>query len=488
MSNKKVIEINPAPVFELSPWMYMQFMEPLGSTDSSVEAAWDHGHDCWYDFVIEKTRELSPGLMRWGGILCSYYRWREAVGPREKRIPMLNIMWGGMETNQIGTAEFCEFCEAVGADKLFCVNFLSEGKAAWARTPKGDDRCAGPLEAAEWVDYCNNPDNSERIAHGRKHPYNVKLWQLGNETSYNFMGNGFSCEQAAAHTIDFAKAMKAVDPDVQLIGWGDSGWAPRMIEIAGEYIDYIAFHFGFGSDIQPSVLKNNDYRKDWDVTWQHLMSAYKPMERKINEMRQQVSGYNMNLALTENHFGLQGRNRCEVLSSWGAGVANARVLNVQERNGDLLKIATAADFCGTRWMVNALYIQHPHKIAHMMPVGHVMALYGKHIGKQEVNVVSVPGGLDITASRTGNKIYLHVVNTDKDRCAGAKIKISGANIVSGKVFELCQDPEWEIMSTNYEELQVRECIMQNPDEWIFPAASVSAVELDIVEGDMNNKI
>ena len=40
-------------------------------------------------------------------------------------------------------------------------------------------------------------------------------------------------------------------------------------------------------------------------------------------------------------------------------VANARLLNVHERHGDKLKIATLADFCGTRWQVNAIMIPVP---------------------------------------------------------------------------------------------------------------------------------
>ena len=41
-SNGSTIQIDPTPRFELSPYLYMQFMEPLGATDGSVEAAWDH--------------------------------------------------------------------------------------------------------------------------------------------------------------------------------------------------------------------------------------------------------------------------------------------------------------------------------------------------------------------------------------------------------------------------------------------------------------
>lgn len=473
------ITINPAEKFEISPWQFMQFMEPLGVTDSSVEAAWDHRHNRWFDFVVEATKELAPRLMRWGGILSSYTRWKESVGPRDKRVPMLNLLWGGVETNQIGVAEFCEFCESVGADKLYCVNFLSEGKAAWARTPAGDDRCADENEAAEWLDYCNNPDNALRISHGRKTPYNVKLWQIGNETSYDFQGHGFTCEQAAQHTIAFAKAMRRVDPGIKLIGWGDSGWAPRMLEIAGEHIEYVAFHQGFGSGLEPAFIRDNEYRKDWDKTWEHLMNAYTVTEKKLEEMRQQIAGYDTKLAMTESHFSFPGRNRNEVLSSWGVGVADARILNVHERNGDILGIATLADFCGTRWMNNALYIQHPHKTAHLMPVGYVMSLFSKHIGRYELDVASANQGLDVTASRTGNTVYLHVVNTNKNRAATASLAIRGETVMAGKVFELCQDPAWEIMHTNHQELAINEKTMTDTNQWCFPAASVSAVELTL---------
>ena len=79
--------VDPKPLFELSPYLYMQFMEPLGATDGSVEAAWDHVRDQWRDDVVEVTRELGPPMMRWGGIFSDFYRWREGVGPRGTRPP-----------------------------------------------------------------------------------------------------------------------------------------------------------------------------------------------------------------------------------------------------------------------------------------------------------------------------------------------------------------------------------------------------------------
>ncbi|HRZ36959.1 MAG TPA: twin-arginine translocation signal domain-containing protein [Candidatus Paceibacterota bacterium] len=143
--------IDPRPKFELSPYLYMQFMEPLGVTDSSVDAAWDFGRDVWREDVIEITQELAPTLLRWGGCFCSYYRWREGVGPQNRRRPMLNQLWGGIYNNQVGTHEFVDFCRRVGADPLFVVNFEADGRKYWAVSPKGDVRSGTALEAGEWV-------------------------------------------------------------------------------------------------------------------------------------------------------------------------------------------------------------------------------------------------------------------------------------------------------------------------------------------------
>src|SRR5688572_13856175 len=108
-----VLRVDPTPRFELSPYLFMQFMEPLGTTDGSVEASWDHARDRWREDVVDVTKDLTPPMMRWGGIFADFYRWREGVGPREKRVPMLNLMWGGVESNQVGTAEFVDFCRQV---------------------------------------------------------------------------------------------------------------------------------------------------------------------------------------------------------------------------------------------------------------------------------------------------------------------------------------------------------------------------------------
>lgn len=473
-----VLAINPEPTFDLSPYLYMQFMEPLGTTDSSVEAAWSFAQDRWRNDVIEVTRKLAPPLLRWGGCFSSYYRWKEGVGPRNQRVPMQNLLWGGMESNQVGTAEFVDFCRQVGADPLMCVNFESDGRQGWTTDSRGSVRAAGPAEAAEWVGYCNNPSNPMRLAHGIKEPCPIRLWQLGNETSYD--RNGFDCDTAARKTIDFARAMRKADPALALIGWGDSGWAKRMIEAAGEHLQYIAFHHMYHPGGKNSPLQGTEYRKDPARTWQALMDAHQPHQAKIAEIREQTRGTGMPLALTECHFALPGPNRCAVLATWAAGVSMARLLNVHTRNGDVLKIATAADFCGTRWNVNAVMIPVPGGKAFMMPVARVMSLYRAHVGQKAVRLTNIPADLDVTASRTGDRVFLHVVNTNRTRSIEARLAVAGMRIQSGQVFEIACEPEFEVWSDVAEAIAPRQKPLPPAGTWSFPPASVTALELNAV--------
>ena len=76
----------------------------------------------------------------------------------------------------------------------------------------------------------------------------MRYWQLGNETSYG--AEGWDAVTAARHTAAFARAMRAVDPHIALIGWGDRQrdgvyWAPTMLDIAGDELDMLAVHHMF---------------------------------------------------------------------------------------------------------------------------------------------------------------------------------------------------------------------------------------------------
>ena len=480
-SARNVVAVDPTPLYELSPYLFMQFMEPLGATDGSVEAAWDHARDDWRDDVVIITRELGPTMMRWGGIFSDFYRWREGVGPRDNRPAMLNLIWGGIESNQVGTAEFVDFSRRVGAEPLICVNFESDGRRQYLKDARGRGRTADAAEAAAWVAYCNDPENRERKAHGVAAPLSVRHWQIGNETSYD--RNGFDLETAARKTAEFARAMRSIDPAIQLIAWGDGGWAARMTEIAGEHVQYLAFHHMFDPDSrQQPVLRGELYRRDPDAAWAQLMTAWQTAEAKIRSVRDSLGPRKMPLAMTECHFVIPGRDRGDVLASWAAGVSYARILNTHQRHGDVLRIATAADFCGTRWQNNAVVIPTPKggSPAYLQPVARVMQLYRHHIGSHAVRVSAAPDGLDVVASRRDNTLYLHVANTLRTRSVGASIQVAGRAAAGGRVFEIAEEPGVEVSYLNAADVMKT---VQKPisagGAWVFPAASVSALEVAI---------
>lgn len=476
------ITIDPKPLFDISPWLYMQFMEPLGATDSSVEAAWDYDADDWRKDFVDVVRDLRPGAMRFGGLFSRYYRWREGVGPAAKRPWMRNYVWGGKETNRVGTHEFVDLCRRVGAEPFYCVNFLSDGEKRY-RTTKEGDRTADAREAADWVSYANDPDHPERRANGAAAPLNLKLWQIGNETSY---GNAtFTKDEAIAHTIEFAKAMKQRDPSLHLIGWGDRGreglWAADLLKRAGEYIDSVAIHMMGQSPKRPdTVLKGLRYQAEPEQAWEELLELADAVERRVTELVQVVeaSGSRAGIAITEGHLSMNPHNANPILQEWLSAAYHARSLNIYQRHGGRVKIATAADFQGSRWTNNAVMVPVPRGRSYLLPVGSIAQLFRRHNGKQGVAVRGVPAGLDVAASRTGNQVWLHVANLRYRGAIEAAFAVDGMRVAGGRVFEIT--PENLRSYVNQDQPDVfrpRESSLVS--KWRFPAGSVSAIELTL---------
>jgi alpha-N-arabinofuranosidase len=96
-----------------------------------------------------------------------------------------------------------------------------------------------------------------------------------------------------------------------------------------------------------------------------------------------------------------------------------------------------------------------------------------------VSVASCPQELDVTASRSGGRIYLHVVNTERTKARAARLGVEGARIRSGRVYTLAAEHEHEILEDEPGVLEPVEAELPEGARWTFPAASVSAVELEV---------
>ena len=103
--------------------------------------------------------------------LAGVARQRDGIGPRAERPRRINVLWGGgIETNSVGTHEFFDFLELIGAEAYINGNIGS----------------GTPQEMADWLEYMTGDRDStlvrERQRNGREHPWKVAMFGIGNET------------------------------------------------------------------------------------------------------------------------------------------------------------------------------------------------------------------------------------------------------------------------------------------------------------------
>lgn len=165
----------------------------------------------WDPEVVQLLREMKTSVLRFpGGNFTSGYHWKDGIGPVEQRPEKPNPAWPEWESNRVGVDEWLTLCELIGAEPMICVN-------AGNGTPQ---------DAADWVRYCNDPVTTEwgrlRAANGHPAPYNVRLWEVGNELWGSFQINWAKNDEYGRRFATFSQAMKEADPTIDLIAIGGS--------------------------------------------------------------------------------------------------------------------------------------------------------------------------------------------------------------------------------------------------------------------------
>ena len=225
----------------ISPLIYGQFIEHMGrciyggiyEPDSSLADERGFRRD-----VLDTMQALRIPILRYpGGCFSDEYHWRDGVGPREQRPHYEEQFWtrmlngvnrqdlagivGPPESNAFGTDEFLTLCAELGSRPYLNVNHGT----------------GTPEEAAEWLVYCNRRPES---------PAQVKVVGVGNEV-FGFWETGHcGGEEYGRHFLEFAEALRGIDPDVKLLATG----APRaygsftsdLLRTAGKAIDYVSVH------------------------------------------------------------------------------------------------------------------------------------------------------------------------------------------------------------------------------------------------------
>jgi len=189
--------------------------------------------------VSELTRELGVSVVRYpGGNFVSGYNWEEGVGPVQERTARLDLAWRSIEPNTFGLDEFMHWATEVGAEPMLVVNLGTRGVA----------------DAVNLLEYTNFPSGTRysdlRNTHGRRDPYSVKLWCLGNEMDGPWQIGHKSADEYGRLAAETAKAMRQVDPSIELIVCGSShdsmptfgSWEASVLEHAYDYVDYVSLH------------------------------------------------------------------------------------------------------------------------------------------------------------------------------------------------------------------------------------------------------
>ena len=245
----------------------------------------------------------------------------------------------------------------------------------------------------------------------------------------------------------------------------------------------VAMHMMGQSPKRPdTVLKGLRYEHDPERAWQELIEMTGRLESRLTEMEAAIASSSAGIAITEGHLSLTPHNANPILYEWLSAAYHARSLNLYQRHGARVKIATAADFQGNRWTNNAVMLQTPRGVTYMMPVASIARLFKRHNGTQGIELKSAPSNLDVAASRSQGKIFLHVANLEYKRSVEATFAVAGMKITGGRVHEIAPADLRQYVSQDQPDVfKPREVALPpGPDpKWRFPAGSVSAVELHI---------
>ncbi len=194
--------------------------------------------------VMAAVKKLGVPIVRYpGGNFVSGFNWEDSIGPVEQRPKRLDLAWFTTETNEVGLHEFAEWTKKAGSDLMYAINLGTRG----------------PEQARDIVEYANHKGGSKfsdmRIANGKKEPFDIKLWCLGNEMDGPWQMGQKTGYEYGRTANEAAKIMKWVDPTIELVACGSSNtemptfgsYELEMLDQCYENIDYVSLHRYYGN-------------------------------------------------------------------------------------------------------------------------------------------------------------------------------------------------------------------------------------------------
>ncbi len=236
--NYVVLDVQNAKT-QISKDIYGHFAEHLGrciydgiwvGENSSIPNTNGYRND-----IIKALKEINIPVLRWpGGCFADTYHWRDGIGPRDSRVSIINVNWGGnTENNNFGTHEFLDLCELLGCDAYISGN-IGSGTVQ---------------EMAEWAEYmtssADSPMTKLRKQNGRENPWKVKYFGLGNE-AWGCGGN-MTPEYYSNLCRQYATYLNYANPSIQKIASGasdsDLNWTEVITKNVGTRVNGVSLHY-----------------------------------------------------------------------------------------------------------------------------------------------------------------------------------------------------------------------------------------------------
>jgi alpha-L-arabinofuranosidase len=368
--------------------------------------------------IIRMAKEMHTPLVRFGGNFTSAYHWRDGIGPRDKRVSMLNVAWGIPEYNQFGTDEFLRFCQIIGAQPQIALN-LGSGTAQ---------------EAADWVSYVDD----------RWPTHGGLLWELGNELWGNWNLGYPTLEELPGRTKQFSEAIHRVDPRARLIATGQDpddyqSWNAAQLTNPPGTFDFLSTHFVVTDDrLQQTHADPNTVALDGFALPVELGRRLRKMQEQIN----QTAGYRgkAHIAFTEWLWVCCDDRKPANAPKWdnmGGAVITAGFLNMLLGNADAAPVSDMTgivEFAGI-WKKRARVFGTPAYYAFQMYAGadiDAPVKVSSNAGHYDVQhgVTRLPDIADVpyldvvgALNKSGTKLTLFCVNRHLDEGVPASISL-----------------------------------------------------------------
>jgi alpha-L-arabinofuranosidase len=391
--------------------------------------------------IVAALKKMKIPNLRWpGGCFADTYHWKDGIGDKAKRPPMVNTWWGGvMEDNSFGTHDFMELCA-----QLDCEPFIN-----------GNVGSGTPQEMREWVEYLTHQGGSPmaklRETNGRKDAWRVKYWGVGNENW------GCGGEMKADYYANLYRQFATFLPNhagnrlfklPSTANGANYNWTETLLkEIPLNMMDGVGFHhysvLDWGKKGPSTEFTEEQYfttlKRAYDINdmvnqTRSLMDRYDPKKKLAMVIDEWGGWYEVEKGTNPGFLFQQSTMRDAMIASM--------TLNIFNNNADRVRLANIAQ---TINVLQAVVLTEGAKMV-LTPTYHVFEMYNVHhdavmlplsISTQNyaVGTEKLPA---VSASASRDKqgfIHISLVNIDAKATQTVQIDMRGtkANAVTGRI-------------------------------------------------------